>query len=39
MLTNVFWDEPVFGQVTVVRDRLSRTARVVVYSYEGEQES
>ena len=34
MLTNVFWDEPVFGQATVVRDRLSRTARVVVYSYQ-----
>jgi len=34
MLTNVFWDEPVFGQATVLRDRLSRTARVVVYSYE-----
>ena len=33
MLTNVFWDEPVFGQATAVRDRLSRTARVVVYSY------
>jgi hypothetical protein len=34
MLSNVFWDEPVFGAVTAVRDRLSRTARVVVYSYE-----
>jgi hypothetical protein len=34
MLTNVFWDEPVFGPLTVARDRLSRTARVVVYSYE-----
>jgi hypothetical protein len=34
MLTNVFWDEPVFGPVTVTRDRLSRTARVVVYSYQ-----
>jgi hypothetical protein len=33
MLTNVFWDEPVFGAVTVLRDRLSRVARVVVYSY------
>ena len=33
MLTNVFWDEPVFGAVTAVRDRLSRVARVVVYSY------
>ena len=34
MLTKVFWDEPVFGPVTAVRDRLSRTARVVVYSYQ-----
>jgi hypothetical protein len=34
MLTRVFWDEPVFGQVTVLRDRLSRTARVMVMSYE-----
>jgi hypothetical protein len=33
MLTNVFWDEPVFGAVTVLRDRLSRVARVMVYSY------
>jgi hypothetical protein len=34
MLTKVFWDEPVLGQAAAVRDRLSRTARVVVYSYE-----
>jgi hypothetical protein len=34
MLTNIFWDEPVMGPVTVVRDRLSRTARVVLYSYQ-----
>jgi len=33
-LNYVFWDEPVFGPVTAVRDRLSRTARVVVYSYQ-----
>ena len=33
MLTKVFWDEPAFGTVTVSRDRVSRTARVVVYSY------
>src|SRR5579859_4414954 len=31
MLTNVFWDEPVFGALTAVRDRLTRSARVVVY--------
>ncbi len=34
MLTNVFWDEPVFGVVTALRDRLTRTARVMVYSYQ-----
>jgi hypothetical protein len=34
LLTNVFWDEPVFGAVTVARDRLSRVARVVVYGYQ-----
>ena len=39
MLTNVFCDEPVFGPATAVRDRLSRTARVVVYSYDESNES
>jgi hypothetical protein len=34
MLTNVFWDEPSFAPAAVQRDRLSRTAGVVVYSYE-----
>jgi len=34
MLTKVFWDEPVFAPVTALRDRVSRTARVVVYSYQ-----
>jgi len=34
MLTQVFWDEPGFGAVTVQRDRLSRSARVMVYSYQ-----
>jgi hypothetical protein len=34
MLTKVFWDEPVFGAAAVVRDRLTRVARVVVYSYQ-----
>ncbi|WP_263355808.1 hypothetical protein [Acidicapsa ligni] len=33
MLTKIFWDEPVFGQVTATRERMSRSARVVVYSY------
>ncbi len=34
MLTKVFWDEPTFAPVTVQRDRLSRSAKVVVYSYQ-----
>jgi hypothetical protein len=33
MLTQVFWDEPMFSAVSVQRDRLSRTATVVVYTY------
>lgn len=34
MLTQVFWDEPVFGPVTSNRDRLGRSASVMVYSYQ-----
>ncbi|HEV2487513.1 MAG TPA: hypothetical protein VGT08_18455 [Terracidiphilus sp.] len=34
MLTQVFWDEPGFGSITVQRDRLSRSAKVLVYSYQ-----
>ena len=34
MLTQVFWDEPTFTPVTVQRDRLSRSAKVMVYSYQ-----
>jgi hypothetical protein len=34
MLTNVFWDEPVFGPVAQQRDRLGRSAKVMVYSYQ-----
>lgn len=34
MLTQVFWDEPVFTPVVVLRDRLTRTAKIVVYSYQ-----
>lgn len=33
MLTQVFWDEPVYGPVTQNRDRLTRSVGVVVYSY------
>jgi hypothetical protein len=34
MLTQVFWDEPGFGPVSVQRDRLGRSAHVTVYSYQ-----
>ena len=34
MLTQVFWDEPGFGPVSVQKDRLSRSAKVMVYSYQ-----
>jgi hypothetical protein len=33
MQTNVFWEEPVFAPLDVQRDRLSRSAKVMVYSY------
>jgi hypothetical protein len=34
MLTQVFWDEPAFGPMTINRDLLSRSASVLVYSYQ-----
>ena len=34
MLTQVFWDEPGFTPIVVQRDRLSRSAKVMVYSYQ-----
>ena len=34
MLTQVFWDEPRFGPVIAQRDRLSRSVKVMVYSYQ-----
>jgi hypothetical protein len=34
MLTQVFWDEPAFGPITIQKDRLSRSAKVMVYSYQ-----
>lgn len=34
MGTQVFWDEPGFGPLTVQKDRLSRSAKVIVYSYQ-----
>lgn len=34
MLTQVFWDQPAFGPTVTLRDRLSRSATVMVYSYQ-----
>jgi hypothetical protein len=34
LLTSVFWDEPGFSPMVTQRDRLSRSAKVMVYSYE-----
>ncbi len=34
LLTQVFWDEPGFTPIVVQRDRLSRSAKVMVYSYQ-----
>jgi len=34
MLTHVFWDEPGFGPLVTQRDLLSRSAKVMVYSYQ-----
>lgn len=39
MQTQVFWDEPTFTPATTQRDRLGRTARLMVYSYEEQSES
>ncbi len=34
MLTQVFWDEPVFTPCVTQRDRLSRSVKVMVFSYQ-----
>jgi hypothetical protein len=34
MLTHVFWDEPTFTPLVTQRDLLSRSAKVMVYSYQ-----
>jgi hypothetical protein len=34
MLTQIFWDEPGFTPVVVQRDRLSRSAKTMIYSYQ-----
>jgi len=33
-LTQVFWDEPAFAPIVIQRDKLSRTATMLVYSYQ-----
>lgn len=38
MLTQVFWDEPIFTPLVVQRDRLTRSAKVMIYSYQEEGE-
>ena len=34
LLTQVFWDEPAFTPAVTQRDRLSRSAKLMVYSYQ-----
>lgn len=34
MLTKVFWGEPGFGPIITQRDLLSRSAKIIVYSYQ-----
>lgn len=34
LLTNVFWDEPAFTPCVTQRDRIGRSAKVMVYSYQ-----
>jgi hypothetical protein len=34
MQTQVFWDEPTFAPISIQRDRLSRSVKVMVYSYQ-----
>jgi hypothetical protein len=34
MLTQVFWDEPALTPIAIQRDLLTRTAKVVVFSYQ-----
>jgi hypothetical protein len=34
MLTQVFWDEPAITPIVTQRDQLSRSGRVMVYSYQ-----
>ena len=38
MLTQVFWDAPIFTPAVVQRDKLTRSAKMMVYSYQEEGE-
>jgi hypothetical protein len=38
MLTQVFWDEPYLGPIVAQRDRLTRSVKVMVYSYQEQEE-
>jgi hypothetical protein len=39
MQTQVFWDEPAFMPVNAQRDRLSRSVKAAIYSYQEQGES
>jgi hypothetical protein len=34
LLTKIFWDEPTFAPINLLRDQLSRSAKLLVYSYQ-----
>jgi hypothetical protein len=34
MQTHIFWDEPTFAPINVQRDRISRSVKVMLYSYQ-----
>jgi hypothetical protein len=34
MLTRVFWEEPAFGPVVTQKDRMGRSVKIMVYSYQ-----
>jgi hypothetical protein len=38
MLTNVFWNTPIFTPLVIQQDRLGRSVKVMVYSYQEEEE-
>lgn len=38
LATQIFWDEPIFTPIVIQRDRLSRSAKVLIYAYQEESE-